>query len=1367
MGKCQSGKKQISRHLALFFIFFFAAAFLFLKSNARELWGFPTIKTVASIAKSEVVQDDDDVSVGAGRKANVLFLLDVGSTMTFTPTGTLPDYDDLRKTLSVSAAQEKAAGMLKDCTYGAGGLPLVGGEHASTSNYSSRYGREISPDNNAVAADFNLSKDDFKAKHIDNYYFPFDTTGHPLTSLGAASTNTPQPYALVLKESDHWNNPGAAVSGFTENSLVPNDSRMYKLKLVMWRLLDDPSLFEHLRFGMATTFQEQSGHLWADFYKYPNYGKTGVFINGAGPNWATGLGDGTSAGSGYYQSASAYTGVLRQLYTYAKTDERWAHINRAVLRVPIADYSDEQRDLFRMWIDGYEDVNTSTGSHYYFKNPELFADGKTYLSTALYPGHPSLDRNRLLTKTYGSGRYGIIYSTNSGSSSYITASALSTSTFNRFNRGSGEALGTVLDFFSPHPNAANATTAPASSFPIKDNCESNWVVVFTAGDDSTADEYSAAEAALKLFKETKNNTVTTLSGVSGNTNTLEQMRLDDGIRTIVVGFVDDTDSSTVGLRAQLTAMAAAGDPRWNGSDWVPDYDKKPYFANDVPGLIDALRAIMVRINSGIRPAKGPMTESSSLELETDTGAFDLFAASYKVNNNDQWQGQLTRYVSVIDAAGKITVKTPPKWELGAALLAYRGATSTGGRNLVYWTGNNNGFERLTYSTGSTPYSTAISELLGLSNADLTTPSIYSGKLHPSRAMINWLLGYDYNYTDTKVADREFMLSDFGQSGVAMVIPPTEATLNLPGYSEWVASDTAKKRATRVFAQSNEGILHVINPIGSGSGIEQMAILPPPVMQPYRLTATKFTVTESGTEKKVDWIDDTYSSTTGAGYASRPAYVLDGPIYLRDFNLNMSSSSQGWGTYLIGMLGRAGNGLYFMDVTAPNNPKFLWFRETAYRKDGSVTLIQMEGKDSAPEYTQGTVTMTANSALYTKPDDYPFYQMGYNMPRPVAGVAQEPGSGSMKNFIALAGGIQEKLDLSQNGTVGAALYLLNPEYKKNNQDVRVFNGGSFSSSSARVGTVAVGSDPYMGMLLTPPALWRSETNRSIAAKVFAADNRGNHFMVNLERGFGTSATQLIERNWNIQAVASLRKNSSATGENNNHCNPFGLVVTKTSDGNSVWVGGGTANTSTRIADSANAGVISNNGQYIYAFKVNESKALYRDDLVELKADEDNVTIEAGDNGWYVTLSAPSANYNEEYVTTKPVLMGGKMYIATFIPKRDSATCDNAVDGSSRIYAITIDTGAPSWGHGVASRYIEIKGIKIAGLTHSVKGAREKIIVSYAVTNKADADASLAYWENEGIVNQASGADLFTIGEGGGSEAPFDPLSTYINYWRTDF
>ncbi|MDR2780440.1 MAG: hypothetical protein LBB28_04880, partial [Synergistaceae bacterium] len=82
-----------------------------------------------------------------------------------------------------------------------------------------------------------------------------DYNGEPVLAnyfyMSSVSAAKAYPYALVFKNPKYWANPP---SSWTENDLVPNDSRMYQTKLVLWNLLSDRNIFRNLRVGMATTF---------------------------------------------------------------------------------------------------------------------------------------------------------------------------------------------------------------------------------------------------------------------------------------------------------------------------------------------------------------------------------------------------------------------------------------------------------------------------------------------------------------------------------------------------------------------------------------------------------------------------------------------------------------------------------------------------------------------------------------------------------------------------------------------------------------------------------------------------------------------------------------------------------------------------------------------------------------------------------------------------------------------------------------------------------------------------------------------------------------------------------------------------------
>ena len=99
-----------------------------------------------------------------GLPPNVLLLLDVGSPMTFTPEGTMPQDTD-------SNSPSQRVRMLKDCTYGSGARP-------EAVNGGSRYGRDLDNGNNKIG-------------DPDCYYTPYDGTYPENGVEGAAKPNKP------------------------------------------------------------------------------------------------------------------------------------------------------------------------------------------------------------------------------------------------------------------------------------------------------------------------------------------------------------------------------------------------------------------------------------------------------------------------------------------------------------------------------------------------------------------------------------------------------------------------------------------------------------------------------------------------------------------------------------------------------------------------------------------------------------------------------------------------------------------------------------------------------------------------------------------------------------------------------------------------------------------------------------------------------------------------------------------------------------------------------------------------------------------------------------------------------------------------
>jgi hypothetical protein len=1438
---------------------------------------------IDTVAKSSVALDDtEDVRKGI-EHANVLFLLDVGSTMTFTATGTMPE---MRVT---ARGQAEAAQMLKQATYGHGGLPLKG---SNNSLPKSRYGREgLDPadeKNNMTPGNTNL------AAHINNYYSPFDYKDNPASAafggpygLGSAAA----PYALVFRNPAHWINPPAR---FTNADLVPNDSRMYKMKLVMWRVLSDTVLMENLRFGMATTFQELNGpstDYGADFFKtgplddYRTHGWIpsnssannvafnppgfGAFKNisglvnfpyGTGPGWATNLRDMpfTEPGRGYYQSAAAHFGIDRAYYDEAHNTVQWKLMNRAYLRVPIAEYSIAHVKKFHMWIDGYENVTVKNNTPvendpYFFENPELIGDGKTFLSTAIYPGHPEIGRNEIIrTKDTvldsSLGRYagtqGVVFSSKNG---YTVASINKENDYrtyrhnnpgnfigNFFKKGSGEALGTILDFFSPPvhtvsgsgviSSAQNVSTAPEESFPLKDPCEKNWVIVFTAGDDNADDKYSSADAVEDLYNNTKKgNTLTKLKEVdnSGN-NIFEGIQLEDGVRTLVVGFVDPEANASKKLRDRLNEMARKGDP---GND-----EARAFFANDVEGLVHAMRSVLARINSEIQPAKGSMLEGDTLQGEYMAGydpndpsqaLANLYAASYRINFYDQWQGTLTKYITMktVNSKGVVEIETLKDWEMGSKLLSSRNMGLE--RNLYFWAGagsDGKNYVPLEYTPLNASDCTKPHPTLSRRNINLVPPvesmdvSVlspanprWSDRMHPSRALVNWLHGYEITYGSFSGVDAQYdrrhMLSDQGNSGISKVGPPS-LQKSLPGYGAFAENKAGLP--LKLYFQSNDGLLHVVD---AKTGNEDMAILPPPSLMPYRLFGLKTTKTpETG---RYRWINvDSFLTTASDDIpiTSIPSFTLDGPAQLRYFDMDGKgeANGSGWRAYYIATIGRAGGGVYAMDATNPAIPAFRWYRETYEDENGKLHLYLLNQNSPNPDPVE--IVRDSSAALWAdmtasagSADMYPFYQLGFNSPKPHFAAAKHERTheypDGFYNIIALGGGVQNYLDPRRNGAMGAAFYLIDPDLKYHlsstslpSPGLRVFNSGSLAAapSAWRDSSSVPGAEvpnPYMGMIVTEPVFLASPPSEQysnyVARGVFTADNRGSIFYVS----FVDHKTKLPlpRKDWDIRTIATLRRNSDAPDAG--YSLPLGVVAGSRYDKSDKWVAGGTSNVGTKGDTDENDAMIRNNEQLIFSFKMPEMAdhtadnygMTKRSDWTRVYADLDKdgggSGIDEGRYGWYLKLLEKDASYFEEYVTAQPVMFNGILFAATFREEDLSVSnglCDTGkVLGKSRLYALMMDTGKAGVWDGKKDKYIEFEGLKITGFTLSEMGGAPSLLVTYEILDIAAANASLndADAQEMSITRSEGDLDFMTITlETSSVTLNVSSNDQIVNYWR---
>jgi Tfp pilus tip-associated adhesin PilY1 len=564
-------------------------------------------------------------------------------------------------------------------------------------------------------------------------------------------------------------------------------------------------------------------------------------------------------------------------------------------------------------------------------------------------------------------------------------------------------------------------------------------------------------------------------------------------------------------------------------------------------------------------------------------------------------------------------------------------------------------------------------------------------------MYEWLQGYDYSYSQDKAFERSNMLSDMGQSGVVFAGGPKPVD-SLPGYLKW-ANDMANiAPPPMLYAQTNDGVLHAVNP---STGDETMAILPPPTLIPSRLATLKTSVFQG----HLRWIDVTEPEGKGK-LRSNAIYALDGPLQAHRFDMN--GDGTGWGTFLLGTTGRAGNGLYMTDITRNDAPEFMWYRE----KIGG-QLAMMDANQRGPIFE--------DSSSLAAPL-IPYMKLGFNAPKPAMGVTgQLTPLQDTRNIIVAPGGIMTDADLGKNGGEGAVLLIIDPE---SGGVIRAFDSDSLAKESAawRVGGGTTGRAPYMGMMTSEPTLYRSDINSYLTGKIFAADNRGNIFCVPLEEDAGNNGVVPIPvSGWKAKTIATLQKKASSGASDAAYSIPHGIASAR--DSGDIWLAGGTADVVTKVNGNLPDGALANESQMIFAFRTNEAQqgTLTRDDLKELSP-RDASALAQSDNkeGWYMPLAVEAQGKFREYVSAKPEIINGRLFIATFIQRAanpDEMDICNAVRtlyGDSRLYALDVKTGAANlWVNqkdGRRTKYAPLAGVKLTGITRANIGGKDSLLLT---------------------------------------------------------
>jgi hypothetical protein len=308
---------------------------------------------------------------------------------------------------------------------------------------------------------------------------------------------------------------------------------------------------------------------------------------------------------------------------------------------------------------------------------------------------------------------------------------------------------------------------------------------------------------------------------------------------------------------------------------------------------------------------------------------------------------------------------------------------------------------------------------------------------------------------------------------------------------------------------------------------------------------------------------------------------------------------------------------------------------------------------------------------------------------------------------------------------------------------------------------------------------------LVGSMLTADNQGNIFRIDMEDDEGKP---LPKSDWGIKTIATLRSvDDIASGNPKSYSMPHGVVLANHKG--YTWLAGGTADIQVlkEATEDYEDGYIRNDKQMIFAFRTGKGQsAPYTRDKFKATGDDPDSSYQAAADtayeGWHLPLREGDATHFREYVSTKSVLIGGTLFVATFIRKdkqdaNDSSVCSTTrlYDGDSRLFAIDVTTSlGNTWDagdDGKTPKYIEFKGVKIVSLTTMEAGGRDKMLIDFDILNEADNNIMQLIAKQTKLHNVFSAETNEPLSDKGVVDTPpvggaigkFPPGIRLLNYW----
>jgi len=773
---------------------------------------------------------------------------------------------------------------------------------------------------------------------------------------------------------------------------------------------------------------------------------------------------------------------------------------------------------------------------------------------------------------------------------------------------------------------------------ITDYCQTNWVVLLTSGGQSYGTDNELVQSVKNLY----------------NTKVPFGKNSSQPIKTIVLAFVDPESATpaVVALRTKLNRVADVGD---NG---LEDGSATAYFATDVPGIMSAMNRIIATIRAGSgtnnAPLPSPATGGSVDEQ-------DVFYQSIYIGRADaHWRGDLQKrlfdsntYPLLWSASAKLQNTS---WDSRKVYIPALDLSPTA------LTPSHENMTKLTASLAS-----RLAPVTGIRKNNFNATTL-------TTQFIEWYLGKNvYN------EERRYKLFDIYNTGVAKIGPPNaRARIGDAGYAAFAA--TYKDRPNLLYVQSNAGLLHAFN---DTDGTERWAFMPPSILVKGRLRGIKG-----------DWGSRSWQYDTSTKSYSR--YLADGPIMPGDVQINGE-----YRTVLLGLLGLGGAGMYAVDVTNVDAPRFLWAVDNDIYVDNASALLTVENKDikkkedrkmrrwsqkDSGNLVQETSIPHNNLNNFAK-WNYENLRFTRSVPR-IGHVILGTDADPVKEWVFIMG----------NGT---------PLGESFNKPGEVYV--SKISTGEIIRTLTPPQGVNAGFFVSPISAFYEDSGRWIRTFFAADSSSGTVFKGDLSSKNPTE--------WTFVDLFSVKKLPGVGTGNIGFA--YTLKIEKI--GGNYWLFAGSGDWFNLQGGSAST------TNYFFAINMGDLSSPIDVQNLEKLLPSDNLSIAQNSNGWYIEFN------KDEHLSAPPTVYNGYVFFATF--EQDTTDKCNPDAGVAKLYGVKGISGKGALNASNA-KVLTFTDLRISGI--SFMGSKILLGTASSLNNPAT-QASLIALEQSDEVKAAAPTD----------------------------